>query len=105
MKPLTTLRSLLLVLLVAVSAGCSSSGPKPPPAGDKCADACRHLGEHGLKCQEFGPTIGQPDADGAFHPVPCETWLCGSYGVKTSCLLRATTCPEATEFQTHGCPP
>lgn len=106
MKTFIPVRSLFVMLLVATLAagGCLSS-PKTPPAGAKCADVCEHLGERGLKCPEFGPTIGQPDADGSFHPVPCETWLCGSYGVKTSCLLRATTCSEADDFQTHGCPP
>lgn len=102
MKP-TKIRSLLLVLLVAVEvAGCWSSGPTTPPAGDKCADVCRHLGPEGLNCPSFGPTPGQPDANGVLHPVACETWLCGSYGVKTKCLLRATTCSEADDFQTHG---
>lgn len=104
MKSPTMIRSLALAVLVAVhAAGCLSS-PKPPPAGDKCVDACRHLGPEGLNCSSFGPTPGQPDANGVRHPVPCETWLCGSYGVKTNCLLRATTCSEADEFQTHGCP-
>ena len=82
-------------LLFVVGLGsCTPAPPAPPPPGGvSCQEACARLRE--LSCEDAADTPGK---------VPCETWLCGSYGVKSDCLARASTCEDAREKQVHGCP-
>jgi len=96
--------ALLLVLIFCLGANCTKPAG-PPPGGTDCASVCARLGPQGLNCVAFGPTDGPLGADGVAHPVPCETWLCQSHGLKSACLAKASTCEEADAFQTHGCPP
>jgi hypothetical protein len=90
---------------ISTGAHCTKPGPPPPTDGTDCLAACERLGPKGLACPAFGPTPGAIGSDGVAHPVPCETWLCQSKGVKTGCLVKANTCDEANTFQTHGCMP
>ncbi len=96
-----TFLAAIVVALVSLGANCTRP---TPPGGTDCVAACTHLGPRGLNCPAFGPTPGAMGSDGVAHPVPCETWLCQSHGVKSACLVKSETCDEAGQYQEHGCP-
>ena len=97
------LRKLLAgALAAALLVGCHPSTP-PPAGGEDCVAACQHLGPEGLNCPAFGPVPGPLGKDGTQPLIPCTTWLCGSRGIRSECLVRASSCPEADRVQESGC--
>jgi hypothetical protein len=94
-------KTTLLMVLALVIASCTGGNKPKEPADPNggCKEVCKHLSD----CEDFGPTPGPLERDGRQHPVPCEVWLCQTEGMKIACLLKATSCPQATLYQQRGC--